>query len=734
MRWAKQLTAKAQQSSGAENAKEIRRNSLTILPSGKWLLLFARGSNPLVRQKLGSPLNGADSGLQQSHSWDLKRFNEGKSRLLAGCFERPAVAKSKLFVRQLVFPLILLLLFLAGIGLSAYDVSAQQPPTASPLAPTIQPPPIFPPTPTAYVTPVPLLLTPIATPQALPGLPPLTDSRSSKPLAITGNTLLTVNTDNDSVTLLDVTTGTVIAEIPVGDDPRTVAITPDGENAFIALRGDNALAVLNLHGDNGRPVLDLVDPLWDVGHMPYGVLADDRRVYVSNFADDQIAILDRATGEVLYRLDVPDAPAGLALNDDWLLVTHFYSGQVTAINITRAPFVVGTVDVEPDGNLAQSIIIAPDGERAYLPLTRNGLALISLQYQQDWFPVVSVLDLPAMTGDRAARLTLSTLTDASNMPFDAAFSSDDLLYVALAGSDAVLVVDLDANAVVARLLVGANPRGILLADVRAYVLNALDGTVSVIDTTTYTVTDTITVTEYPLASDRWRGKVLFHSAEAPLMSDGAISCATCHFDGGMDRRTWINFRSGPRNTPALGGLAEMPPYNWAGEMAELHDTLEDQVRNVMFGSGLIPPVQRFDPLVARVDAGRSADLDALASYVASLETWPSPYREPDGSLSEAATRGMNLFMSGSPGCSCHAPPLYTDLQQHNLAGVNFSLENYEAFDTPTLRGLWATAPYMHDGVAQTLEELLTRTDPVHSVAGGLTDQQLADLIAFLLSL
>jgi cytochrome c peroxidase len=216
------------------------------------------------------------------------------------------------------------------------------------------------------------------------------------------------------------------------------------------------------------------------------------------------------------------------------------------------------------------------------------------------------------------------------------------------------------------------------------------------------------------------------------MSDGAVSCATCHFDGGADARTWINFRSGPRNTPALGGIAAMPPYNWAGDMNELHDTIEDQIRNVMLGDGLILS-GAFDPTARRLDAGRSSDLDALATYVASLEPWRSPYREPDGTLNESAQRGMRLFMSGSPNCGCHSPPLYSDLQQHNLSGVAFSLESYDAFDTPTLRGLWATAPYMHDGVAQTLEEVLTRTDPVHSVASHLTSQELDDLIAFLLS-
>jgi YVTN family beta-propeller protein len=307
-----------------------------------------------------------------------------------------------------------------------------------------------------------------------------------------------------------------------------------------------------------------------------------------------------------------------------------------------------------------------------------------------------------------------------------------LLYVSLAGSDALRVIDLDANELVAHIPVGANPIGVWLDGDRVFVLNALDGTVSVISAITLQVTDTINVTDIPLDSELLHGKVLFHRAFSSQMSDGAISCATCHLDGGADARTWINFRSGPRNTPALGGAALRPPYNWAGDMDELQDTIEDQIRHVMLGDGLI--TGSFDPTIDVQDASRSADLDALTAYVASLEAWASPYRMPDGALSPSAERGMKLFMSGSPDCGCHAPPLYTDQLPHNLAGAGFSLEQYEAFDTPSLRGLWATAPYMHDGVVQTLAEVLTRTDPIHSVAADLTSEQLDDLIAFLLAL
>jgi YVTN family beta-propeller protein len=585
--------------------------------------------------------------------------------------------------------------------------------------------PAFDPTPTTEVTQVPLVLTPISTAHPLPALPPLVDSQSSKALALTTDTLITVNSDSDSVTLVDLNTAAVVVEIAVGDDPRTVAVTPDDAYALVTLRGEHALAVVDL-------IARRLDRVLPVCHMPYGVVSDGRRAFVSCFGEDQIAVLDLETGTALYRVPVPDAPAGLVISGEWLLATHFYSGQVSVLNVQRTPVLVGSVNVEPDGNLAASIVVSPDGQQAFIPQTRTGLALVSLQYMQDWFPIVGVLDIASGAGDRSARLTVTMLDTAANLPSDVAFDdSGGTLYIVLAGTDAVLVVDRESREVLARVSVGANPRGIVVDGERAFVLNAFDGTISVIGDS-HAVLNTIDVTDLPLNPQVLRGKILFHSA-APALSDGAISCATCHPDGGADARTWINFRSGPRNTPALGGISAMPPYNWAGDMAELHDTIEDQIRSVMLGDGLITSGP-FDPTAPYADAGRSADLDALAAYVASLEAWPSPYREPDGSLSESAERGMALFLSGSPNCSCHTPPLFTDLQQHNLSGTAFSTESFEAFDTPTLRGLWATAPYMHDGVAQTLEEVLTRTDPVHSVAHAFSAQQLADLIAYLLSL
>lgn len=579
---------------------------------------------------------------------------------------------------------------------------------------------------TPPITPVPLLLTPVATPDALPALPTLQDSQSSRALARHGERLVSANMDSDSVTVIDTTQRRILAEIAVGDDPRSVAITPDGRYVVVTLRGDNALAVVDLDA----AALTAVYP---VCPMPYGVVTDGRRAYVSCFASDQIAVVHLTTGETLYQVETPNAPAALALSGEWLLATHFYTGQVTVLNVRRTPFTLGTVEVEVDGELAGSIVIDPTGSKAVIPQTRTGLALVSLQYMQDWFPVISVMDLVGMRGVREARLTLSEGDErAVSMPFDVAISADGrTLYTVLSGSDSVAVIDADTGRLETLIPVGVNPRAIVLDGDRAYVLNALDGTLSIIDTAARTVQEVLQITELPLDPQLLRGKVLFHRADG--MSDGSISCATCHFDGGMDARTWINFRSGPRNTPILNGAAALPPYHWSGEMPELHSTMEDTIRSVMSGAGLVDGV--FDPSQGQTYAGRSADLDALAAYVASFGALQSPYRAADGSLTDAAERGKALFMSDALACSrCHAPPRYTDLQQHNLAGAVFSMEVYGAFDTPSLRSLWASAPYLHDGVARTLDELLSRTDPTHSVAAGLTPQQLDDLIAFLKSL
>ncbi|MEO2023114.1 MAG: cytochrome c, partial [Pirellulaceae bacterium] len=115
---------------------------------------------------------------------------------------------------------------------------------------------------------------------------------------------------------------------------------------------------------------------------------------------------------------------------------------------------------------------------------------------------------------------------------------------------------------------------------------------------------------------------------------------------------------------------------------------------------------------------------------------PNPYRQLDGSLSPAAERGRTVFLSPQAGCaSCHKGPYFTDGEIHDL-GLGEEKDKYLGFNTPTLRGVYRKVRLLHHGRAKSLQQVLTEYHASQDVAGSgkLTDQQLADLIAYLKSL
>ena len=112
--------------------------------------------------------------------------------------------------------------------------------------------------------------------------------------------------------------------------------------------------------------------------------------------------------------------------------------------------------------------------------------------------------------------------------------------------------------------------------------------------------------------------------------------------------------------------------------------------------------------------------------------------EGDEPLAGAEARGKALYDDASRlGCQeCHPPPLYVDHLSHDVGTATIDEKIGPDYDTPTLRGLYASAPYFHDGSAATLYEALTRPSPgsEHDVQGVLTEAEIQDLIAFLMAL
>jgi cytochrome c peroxidase len=89
------------------------------------------------------------------------------------------------------------------------------------------------------------------------------------------------------------------------------------------------------------------------------------------------------------------------------------------------------------------------------------------------------------------------------------------------------------------------------------------------------------------------------------------------------------------------------------------------------------------------------------------------------------------------GCAvCHPPGRFTDQRAYDVGTHRAFDRPGDTFDTPTLIELWRTAPYLHDGSAATVRDVLTTRNPKdqHGKTSHLTAQEVDDLYLYLLTL
>ena len=564
-------------------------------------------------------------------------------------------------------------------------------------------------------------------------LPASAHATSSIGLTPDGTTVFVVNPDSGSVSALDTASETKLAEIIVGRDPRILAVGPDGQRLYVTSRTSATLTILETQPFSIRTKLR-------VGPEPYGVVAapTGHLVYVAASGADRIDVVDAELAQVVDTIPVPPRPKGLAIAADGtrLYATHFLSGTVSVIDLTSRS-VLEVISTGPESNMAQRIVLHPPTHRAYLPHIRSNVTNPHPLFDTTLFPVISAIDLATEQHLLTERLELSVVDRPVNLPFDLALSSDgQRAHIVYLGSGDLSVIDLTSREVLAHIEVGEGPRGIVLSpdDRTAYVANSLSDDVSVIDLNTFEEVTRIPVTTSPLSPELKRGKLLFISSRSTRISrDRWMSCESCHADGEQDGRTWL-FPDGPRNTTNLRGLAQTHPLHWSADRDEVQD-FEFTIRELQAGTGLLEDPH---PELGSPNTGRSADLDALAAFVASLQPKPSPFRLTDGTLTPEAARGQGVFHRVDVGCTdCHVPPLFTDLLMHDIGTGDGPGELLgPGFDTPSLRGVWHTAPYLHDGRASTLREVLVTHNPTdqHGQTAHLSEQELHDLVAFLRSL
>ena len=129
------------------------------------------------------------------------------------------------------------------------------------------------------------------------------------------------------------------------------------------------------------------------------------------------------------------------------------------------------------------------------------------------------------------------------------------------------------------------------------------------------------------------------------------------------------------------------------------------------------------------------EVETTQEYIRSLQPVRSPHLLPNGELSPAAKRGKLIFFGKADCVNCHWGPLFTDLKLRDI-GTTAGIDKGKKLTTPMLVERWRTAPYLHDGSAVTLRDVVTTHNPndEHGKTSGLSSEEIDDLCVYVLSL
>lgn len=272
------------------------------------------------------------------------------------------------------------------------------------------------------------------------------------------------------------------------------------------------------------------------------------------------------------------------------------------------------------------------------------------------------------------------------------------------------------------------------------------------------------------------GETLFN--DAILSVDQTISCASCHkpafaFADNMAKSPGVNGNITERNTPSVMYLSKSKHFFWDGRAK----TYEEQALGPIASPkemGLALPVaekrlkdspyyqQAFQQVFKT-----SPSLPLLAKVLADFQRTLAPHNSPFDrysagnidALSPAAIRGMEVFIYDANCVFCHKEPYFDNDEYFNIGlyngkdradkgrfGITKDSTDLGSFETPPLRNIALTAPYMHDGSINTLQEVVAfYNDPDKLVPNSrnrrkelkplkLNKQKISDLLAFLNSL
>ncbi len=514
-----------------------------------------------------------------------------------------------------------------------------------------------------------------------------------------------------TVTAIDVATLTPKWVLPVGHEPRGIALLEDGKKALVSLYKDGDVVLVDLENQvvikNNAVTREL--------HRKANFSRSTRSgVAFSTFAA-------RAAADVVATPDGQRAfmPAILAREDAITTRPNTFGGYYAQggpcnIGAVASPAIVTyeTADAEPLADDLTACSFSTNSEAKDFPPTTLA-PQVAGRDKGIQGPVAAVVD---PTG---AWLFVVNRESQNVAIMPTARRTDDKVDFNASGSTVRELVNLQLQG-------GHGLNGIALTrdGSKAYVYAQFDHKLHVLEAigvgsdSEVKVKKSVTLADPVFPAEVEMGRKMFFNAMDERISSAntRVACSSCHLEGRDDGHVW-GFPDGVRQTPSLAGrqLSATAPFHWSGEFATLGDFMDHTVGARMGGSGL-----------------SATAIAQMQRFIESLPAPDNPHRTAQPT--EAQIRGRAAFEKA--GCnSCHASETLTNNANANV-GTLHPTDKVTALNTPSLLTLSRTAPYLHTGAAGTIRARLQadRASSRHGNLAALSDAELNDLEAYLKSL